>query len=90
MSYELKIGTLNLYLGLKYKKDLVKNILYENRIDVLCLQEVEIESAFDPVNLGIPGYSLELEKNSVLSHMHALHRPHKIFWNFSEMSEVGV
>ena len=67
MSFELKIGTLNLCLGLKYKKDLVNNILYENKIDVLCLQEVEIESAFDPMILSIPGYSLELEINSIKS-----------------------
>ena len=67
MSVELKIGTLNLCLGLKHKKDLVKNILYENKIDILCLQEVEIESGFDLVNLGIPGFCLEVEKNSIKS-----------------------
>ena len=43
----LKIATLNLCLGLKFKKDLVKNILYGNEIDVLLIQETEIEKDFD-------------------------------------------
>ena len=51
----LKIATLNLCLGLKFKKDLVKNILLENEIDVLSLQETEIESDFDCELLSIPG-----------------------------------
>ena len=38
---QLKIATLNLCLGLKNKKDLVKIILLENDIDVLLMQEVE-------------------------------------------------
>ena len=43
----LKIGTLNLCLGLKNKKDLVKAILIENNIDILCMQEIEVEHDFD-------------------------------------------
>ena len=59
----LKIATLNLCLGLKFKKDLVKNILVENDIDILSMQETEIESNFDCELLKIPGYALEYEKN---------------------------
>ena len=42
----LKVATLNLCLGLKYKKDLVKDVLIENKIDILMMQETEIESEF--------------------------------------------
>ena len=38
----LRIATLNLCLGLKYKKDLVKEILLTNEIDILSLQETEL------------------------------------------------
>ena len=44
----LKIATLNLCLGLKNKKLDVENLLSENKINILCLQEVEIESNYDP------------------------------------------
>ena len=60
----LKIGTLNLCLGLKGKKDLVKNILMENKIDILAIQEVEIGPDFDENTLVIPGYTLETENNT--------------------------
>ena len=61
----LKVATLNLCLGLKYKKDLVKNVLIENKIDILMMQETEIESEFNYELLKIPGYNLELGKNSI-------------------------
>ena len=61
----LKVATLNLCLGLKYKKDLVKDVLIENKIDILMMQETEIESEFNYELLKIPGYNLELGKNSV-------------------------
>ena len=53
---------LNLCLGLKYKKDLVKNILLTNNIDVLAMQETELGFDFDCELLNIPGYTLETEK----------------------------
>ena len=43
IKYILKIATLNLCLGLKFKKDFVKNILLENEIDILLVQETELE-----------------------------------------------
>ena len=67
MKTVLKIATLNLCLGLKFKKDLAKNILLENDIDVLSMQETEIESDFDFELLNIPGYSFEFEVNNVKS-----------------------
>ena len=54
-------------LGLKHKKDLVKNLMQEHDIDILCMQETEIECGYDAENLKINGYSLELEKNSIKS-----------------------
>ena len=65
---EIKLATLNLCLGLKRKKDLVKkNILIENKLDILCVQESEIEETFDKKLLNIPGFILELENNSKMS-----------------------
>ena len=57
----LKIATLNLCLGLKFKKDLVKEILINNDIDILSMQETEIEVNFDLELLNIPGYNFEAE-----------------------------
>ena len=52
----LVIANLNLCLGLKGKKDLVKDILIANKIDILAMQEIEIEPGFDEKTLNIPGY----------------------------------
>ena len=41
------VCTLNLCLGLKNKKLLVKRLLVENKIDVLCMQETEIMKDID-------------------------------------------
>ena len=59
----LKIATLNLCLGLKYKKDLVKNYLYSEEIDILAVQETEIEKDFNCDLLSIKGYKYEYEEN---------------------------
>ena len=53
---------MNLCLGLKYKKDLVKDILLKNDIDILMMQEIEIENDFDCELLNIPGYRFECER----------------------------
>jgi len=59
----LNIGTWNLCLGLFHKKDYVRNLLYENDIDILNLQETELEPDIDLNNLNIKGYVLEVETN---------------------------
>ena len=61
----VKIATLNLCLGLKNKKDLVKAALLEQKIDILCMQETEISPDFDEEMIQIPGYILELEVNAI-------------------------
>ena len=67
MNSTIKIATLNLCLGLKNKKEIVKKLILDNGIDILCLQETEIEPSF-PVNLlTFRGYSYESENNSYKS-----------------------
>ena len=64
---KLTVGTLNLCLGLKSKKEDVKDIVLRNEIDILCLQEVELESGFNSSLLEFRGYNLEVENNSLKS-----------------------
>ena len=59
----LKIATLNLSLGLKFKKDLIKDLLQKNDIDILLMQETEIEFGYDLKLLNIPGYRIGVEIN---------------------------
>jgi exonuclease III len=59
----MKIATWNLCLGLFHKKDYVRNLLHENEIDILTLQETELTSDIDTINLQIKGYTLEVETN---------------------------
>ena len=60
----IKIATLNLCLGLQYKKDHVKNFIKENEIDVLLMQETEIKNNLNHCELSFNGYNIELEINS--------------------------
>ena len=64
---EIKIATLNLCLCLKNKRIDVENLLIDNNIKVLCLQEVEVESGFDPETLKLKNFQFELETNSLKS-----------------------
>ena len=63
----INISTLNLCLGLRNKKYLVKNILEENNIDVLCMQETKIIGDINVSELKTSNFCLELETNSVKS-----------------------
>ena len=63
----LKISTLNLCLGLRNKKYLIKNILDEHSIDILGMQETEVTSDINVKELETSNYSLELETNTVKS-----------------------
>ena len=60
---DLKIGTWNLCLGLPNKKDIVTNYLNDNKIDLCCLQETEVQMGFPEKILNCNGYNLELELN---------------------------
>ena len=60
----IKISTLNLCLGLKNKKLLVKKLPEVNDIDVLCMQETEVMKDINHNELKISEYLLELELNT--------------------------
>ena len=59
----INIGTLNLCLGLKNKKDEVKRLLSTNKLDILCLQETELESNYPTDILAFKGFAFEAENN---------------------------
>ena len=61
----LKIATLNLCLGLRSRKEEIKELIRKNNIDILCLQEVELEHDYDSTLLNFMGYNLETEINSL-------------------------
>ena len=63
----VKIATLNLCLGLQNKKSLVKQIILQEKIDILCLQETELNINLNQNLLSFPGYCYESENNPVLS-----------------------
>ena len=64
---DIKIATLNLCLGLKFKKLMVEQILNEHNQDIFCMQEVEVENGYDVNLLNLRGFDLEIENNSIKS-----------------------
>ena len=64
---EIKNGTLNLCLGLHAKKELVKQTILFEKIDILCMQETELNKNFDHNLLSFPGFTIETEKNTASS-----------------------
>ena len=65
MECPIKIATLNLCLGIKNKKEAVRTLIEENKIDILCLQETEITPDFPTKLLTFGGYNYESEKNNI-------------------------
>ena len=64
-----RIGTWNLCLGLANKKDLVKETLLNEKINICCVQETDIIEDYQESLLGFPGFCLELEKNDLKAHV---------------------
>ena len=63
----VKIGTWNICLGLKSKKDYIKTIITEEKLDICCIQECEITPDY-PINLlTFKDYNIEVETNSTKS-----------------------
>jgi exonuclease III len=60
----LKVCTWNVCLGLRYKLRQVEEIILKNKIDILCLQEVELSHEDDLSLVEISGYTMEIEKCS--------------------------
>ena len=65
MTSSIRIATWNLCLGLAGKKNIVKEYIKENKIDICCLQETELESAYQNDLLSFPGFAIEVEQNDV-------------------------
>jgi hypothetical protein len=63
----IKIVTLNLCLGLCNKKEIVKNIIQDEKIDILCPQEKEIVINIDHNLMSFLGYLYESESNAIKS-----------------------
>ena len=61
----IKIATLNLCLGIRNKKDEVKRLITENRIDILCMQETELPFDYLFELLTFSGFKYENEINDV-------------------------
>ena len=59
---KIKIATLNLCNGLQQKKNLVKELITHEQIDILCMQETQINYNMDHSLLSFPGYIIETEK----------------------------
>ena len=63
----IKIATWNVCLGMKNKRDLITETLRSEKIDICCLQEIEIEKNY-PINiLASKDYKFECETNDVKS-----------------------
>ena len=65
MSESHRVASLNLCLGLRNKKDTVKNFIAENAIEILCLQETEIPVDYPIELLTFKGFNFESENNTV-------------------------
>ena len=60
-------NTLNLCLGLQNKKNLIKETILNEKINILCMQETEINKNLDQNLLSFPGFAIETENNNTLS-----------------------
>ena len=65
MENKFKIGTWNVCLGLANQKDMISEIIVKEKIDVCCLQEVDIPASYNSDLLSFRGYSLLIEKNDI-------------------------
>ena len=63
-SESLRICTWNVCLGIKYKIKQVGEVLNKNKIDIICLQEVELSQEDDLSLIEIQGYTMELENST--------------------------
>jgi hypothetical protein len=62
-SGNLRIATWNLCLGISNKRDYIRSILIQEKIDILNMQETELDPQTDSCALDIRRYRLELEIN---------------------------
>ena len=64
---DFKIATLYLCLGLNSTKNLIKETILREKIDILCMQETEINKNLDYNLLSFPGFTIETENNTSVS-----------------------
>jgi exonuclease III len=64
---DYKIATLNLCLGLPNKKKVVKEIIINEKINILCLQETELQIHLDHNLLSFLGANYESKNNNICS-----------------------
>ena len=67
MNIKINLGTLNLCLGLTNKKEIVKRLINDENIDIICLQETELTNNLDHNLMSLNGYVYESEINCKLS-----------------------
>ena len=67
LNMDFKIATLNLCLGLNSTKNLIKETILREKIDILCMQETEINKNLDYNLLSFPGFTIETENNTSVS-----------------------
>ena len=67
LKMEIKVATLNLCLGLQNKKNLIKETILNEKINLLCMQESEINKNLDHSLLSFPGFNIETENNTSVS-----------------------
>ena len=61
----ITLGTWNLCLGLRNKKDYVSKMINEHKVDIMCLQEIDIEANYPHNILSFKGYNFLTENNSI-------------------------
>ena len=60
----INLASWNLCLGLRTKKDYVSNVINSYKIDICCMQEVDLEPDYPVSLLTFKGYSIEVENSS--------------------------
>ena len=61
---KLVVCSWNVCLGAKAKLHLIKEQLYKEKIDILCIQEAEVEIGEEEKDYAIDGYRMELENST--------------------------
>ena len=62
---EVKLGTWNLCLGIKNKKDYVNKTINDLNIDICCLQETELKPTYPMDALNFKGFNYMSETNII-------------------------
>jgi exonuclease III len=63
----IKIASLHAWLGLSIKKNVVKQLILNNYIDVLCLQETKIDGIIEHNLMSFNKYNYESESKNIHS-----------------------